>query len=442
MVPLSRWLLAAALLAAAVVALRLGVAEWYFQRETVEGFRQAVAWNAAHPEYPATLARALEVTLAESEPGEVRRLLETATRLGPHRAEHWTQLATACELEGDRAAAEAAYQAASRLYPNAPEIHWKLANFLVRTGRNEEAFAAFRRALAGDRKLLRPVMHIAWRVTEDGERILRELAPPEPDYLLPYISYLVETGRLDAAGAAWARLLELQHPFEPRATFAYFDALIRNGRSREAQAAWKGLAERYPLAAHLPEPGNHVANGSFESPVLNGGLDWRVRAVEGAAARIDRQVFYEGTHSLRLEFDGTRNLHYAHILQYVPVEPETEYQFTGYLRARGVTTDSGVRFELVDANEPSRLRVQTEAVVGSLGWSPYSARLRTGAHTRMLRLFLTRPASRKFDSRIAGTVWADHLRLARIGPASPGREQPSANNAKNSLTSDAIHSIN
>lgn len=406
----ARIALATGLLSAATAAVWRGVAEWHFQRDTLAGYEQAVRWNPRNPKYHFALARAHELTLADDSP-DVLRLLEEAVQQGPHRAEHWARLGTARELAGDMAGAEAAYRRAQELFPHSPEINWRLGNFQIRAGRSVEAFPSFRAVLNGGPQLQRAVFQIARRSTDNNERILRELLSAEPGHVAAYLSYLVDVNELDAAAQCWSHLLEMGQDFRPRVASSYLDALLHAGRYEELLRVWEQLSERFPLSIPRAEPENAVRNPGFEMPVLNWGLDWRASPALGVRGHIDNQVFYEGTHSLRLDFDGTRNLHFDQVMQFVPVRPGTVYRFSGYLRARNVTTDKGLCFELRDAQDATRLRLLTEGATGSAGWAPYSLVLRTGPETRMLRLSLTRLPSRKFASHIAGTVWVDNLRL-------------------------------
>jgi hypothetical protein len=99
------------------------------------------------------------------------------------------------------------------------------------------------------------------------------------------------------------------------------------------------------------------------------------------------------------------------VLLYVPVNPQTVYEFTGYLRVQGITTDSGPRFQICDAYDAGKLSLTTENLVGSSGWSPQRLEFRTGTDTHLLVVRVDRPASRKFDNQIAGTVWVDGVSL-------------------------------
>jgi hypothetical protein len=83
------------------------------------------------------------------------------------------------------------------------------------------------------------------------------------------------------------------------------------------------------------------------------------------------------------------------------------------MRVEGMTTDSGLRFQVCDAYNRGNIFVSSENLVGTSGWLEQSAEFTTFPDTRLLLLRLIRPVSTKLDNQIAGTVWIDDVRLAR-----------------------------
>ncbi len=388
------------------------IAEWHARRHSLEELRKAIQWDPGNAEYYVDRAHLLQVSLERVDINEVIHLYETATRLSPNRAQYWAELAGSYEWVGREEDARHAYERARQLFPNSPEINWKLGNFYIRAERTHEALQALQKTLSGSPEMRRSAFDLVWRAGVEPRLILQEMILADTEILLAYLNYLVETQLVDEAGTVWARLLEQRAPFEPRAVFPYLDALIRRERVDELRAAWAALMERsHSGARHRSLDGNLIANGSFEDEILNGGLDWRIEPVAGTMVSVDNQIFFDGTRSLRIRFDGGHNVEYSHVLQYVPVRPNSSYRFMGYLRAQGITTDSGPRFQILDARDPSRLSLSTEGVVGTLNWSPQHIQFKTGPETRLLVVRMVRPPSRMFDNLISGTVWIDHVVL-------------------------------
>lgn len=392
------------------------IALWYFRyRPVPEGIRKAIQWDPANPEYHATLGRFYERSLDQGDIREAIRFYEKAVELSPQRAQYWADLGDIYELAGRGEEAQRALERARELFPNSPRINWRLGNFYIRAGRVEPALAAFQKSVRGDPELRLPAFDLAWRAGADPALILEKMVPADAGIYFQYLNYLVQTDRLDEAGRVWARLLALELPFEPQAAFPYVDGLLRQRRVEELVAVWAALTERNPMQirqrAYDP---NLITNGDFESDILNGGLDWRVTPLEGVVVSIDSLTFFDGTRSLRIIFDGKHNLDYGYVVHYLPVKPNALYRFLGYMRAQGITTDSGPRFQLMDAYDPSRLFLETENVVGTSSWLPQQLEFQTGPETRLLLLRVARPPSRKFDNQITGTVWVDRVSLNSV----------------------------
>jgi len=84
----------------------------------------------------------------------------------------------------------------------------------------------------------------------------------------------------------------------------------------------------------------------------------------------------------------------------------------------GVTSDSGVRFELDDASEPGSVDLMTENLTGTQPWTNEELDIVTGPQTHALALRIIRRASEHFGGKIDGTVWIDDVSLVRTaGPS-------------------------
>jgi len=409
---LLRTFLVCALLYCMYLVTRQAIGAWYFRKKTPQDIQTAIKWDPGNPEYYDALAT-LTHLYSTANPADVVRLSEKAAQLSPYNADYWADLGAAYEWAGRNDDALRAFTRARALFPNSPEINWKAANFYVRTRRTSEALAALQKVLLEDGTKERQAFVLAVNATNDNQQILNEMLPRRAPVILDYLNFQIETGRLEAADQTWAALLELKSPFELAQSFPYLDALIQRRDVDRLTAAWAALCARFPqeVRARKSSP-NLITNADFAFALLNGGLDWRVIPVQGAAVSEDPSVGVTGSKSLRIEFNGTQNLEYAHVLQYVPVSPNTVYTFSAYMRAQGITTDSGPRLEVLDAFDPSKLFVSTENVTGTSDWSAHQLEFKTGADTRLLIVKIARPASRKFDNQLAGTIWIARVTLS------------------------------
>lgn len=389
-----------------------GVAAWYFQKKSPEALQAASRWDPHNAQYYDALATMRHFYADNDNPDEQVKLYERAVSLSPQNALYWADLGAAFDWEGNRNEALRAFERSIQLFPNSPDVNWRLANFHIRGGKTLEGLHALRKVLLGGGVPQQDVFELAERTTEDKKLILDEMVPKEAPMLLGYLNYEAGAGDLPAAEQAWRELLALKLPFELPESFSYLDALIQKRQTDQLAEAWSALGERFPAkVGSLRAAPNLMANGSFESDILNGGLDWRVVPTEGATVSLDSRDAVEGARSLRIEFDGTRNVDYGHVLQYVLVRPNTGYRFSGYMRTDAITTDSGLRFQIFDASNFAKMLAATENAVGTSGWVEQGLEFKTPADTRLLIIRVARPASDKFDNKIGGTAWIDKVRL-------------------------------
>ena len=391
---------------------RQAIGAWYFRKHSPQDIQTAIEWDPGNPEYYDALAT-LTHLYSSANPADVVRLSEKAAQLSPYNAGYWADLGAAYEWAGRNNDALRAFTRARALFPNSPEINWKAANFYVRTRRTSEALAALQKVLLEDGTKERQVFVLAVNATNDNQEILDQMLPSRASVILDYLNFQIEAGRMEAANQTWATLLELKLPFDLARSYPYLDALIQRRDVDRLTAAWAALCTRFPqeVCARESSP-NLITNGDFAFAPLNGGLDWRVIQVQGAAVSEDASVGVTGSKSLRIDFDGKKNLEYGHVLQYVPVTSNTIYTFSAYVRAQGITTDSGPRFQVLDAYDPSKLFVSTENVTGTSDWSAHQLEFKTSPDTHLLIVKLARPASHKFDNQLAGTIWIARVTLS------------------------------
>jgi len=422
---LARIFLAACLLYCMYLAARQGIAAWYFRKASPEAIQTAIKWDPQNPEYYDALATLTHLYAAGGNSAEVVRLCEKATALSPYNAFYWADLGAAYEWNGHKDDALRAFTRAHALFPNSPEINWKIANFYVRTGKISDALRTLNEVLLEDPSKERQVFSLAANATADTQEILREMLPSSAPVLLDYLDFQVEKNRMDPAAQTWATLLELKSPFDPARAFPYLDALIQHKHLDHLAEAWAALSARFPqqIAARESKP-NLITNGNFAFAPINGGFDWRVIPAQEATVTVDASTGIDGSKSLRINFDGSQNLDYAHVLQYVPVTPNTSYKFSAYMRAQEITTDSGPRFVLQDAYDPAelvdvsskpaspiRFSISTENLTGTSDWSQHQLEFKTTGNTRLLIVKVARPPSHKFDNKLAGTVWIARVTL-------------------------------
>jgi hypothetical protein len=394
------------------LAARRGLGAWYFRKGSPEAIQTAMKWDPANPRYYDALGTLMHLYADRSNSDDIVRLYERATQLSLYDAHFWADLGAGYDWAGRTNDALGALRRARQLFPNSPEINWRLANFYMRVSKIPDGLRTLRIVLEVNGVTPRDVFVLATTATRDDKAILDEMLPPRAPILFGYLNFRIAMGNVVAAEQVWAHILQLDLQFDLRDAFPYLDALIQSRELGQLMETWSALAKRFPSQMEpLTSRSDLVTNGSFEHEILNGGLDWRVMPAEGAIVSLDSLDAFEGARALQIKFDGVSNLDYGHVFQYVPVQPNTRYRFSGHMRVQGITTESGPRFQICDAYNMSDLFVSTENLVGTSAWSEKKAEFKTKADTRMLLIRVARPLSSKFDNQIAGTVWIDDVSL-------------------------------
>jgi hypothetical protein len=401
-----------ALLLCIDLTVRRGVGALYFRKGSPDNVQAALKWDPSNPRYYDSLATLMHLYADDENPNEIIRLYRNAVGLSPHDAELWADLGAAYDWAGSSSQAVGAFQKAHFLFPNSPQINWRLANFDFRTGRTLEALSALKRVLSEDSSAQRNVFMLVTRATNDRKAILNVMLPPQGPLLFAYLNFEAEKGDLDGAQEVWARIIQSNLEFNLHQAFPYLDALIHHRKADQLAETWSILTKRFPaLVGPDGDGSNLVTNGSFRRDILNGGLDWRVVPVEGVTVGLSVESPCGDARALRITFDGSRNLDYSHVVQYVRVQPATRYRFSSQARAEGITTDTGPRFEISDAYNMNRLFASTENVLGTSDWSEQHAEFTTGSDTHLLLIRIARPPSSKLDNKIFGSVWVTHVLL-------------------------------
>ena len=122
-----------------------------------------------------------------------------------------------------------------------------------------------------------------------------------------------------------------------------------------------------------------------------------------------------GVRAVRLDFGGGRNLEITEPMQYVPVEPARTYHFHAYMRTEEITTESGMRFSIVDPNHNDAVNALTENFMGSHAWTALDMDVTTSRETHFLLVRLLRTGSRLFENKLSGTVWIADVSLIPDG---------------------------
>jgi hypothetical protein len=302
-------------------------------------------------------------------------------------------------------------------------------------------------ASTGNREKAREILSFTSRLTD---RVLKWKWPQAllanelgmGDIFLRNLNHLISQGKeiqnafqlldIHAGGSVSAMIHLLDQDNLP----AYLQWLIRWDRDREALLVWpeiekagdggqellskfvhflvskKHLVEAHRIwREHTGSDG--MTNPDFEKEITQRGFDWRYQNDDKQRRWDIRRVIisgYMGSHSLRITFRGVENLSFWHLYQIVPVAPLIPHQLTFRWKSEGITTDQGPYVEVYGYDQRG-LQANGSMMTGNQAWVREEIDFipPEGCHAVVVRL--RRLPSKRFDSKIEGTLWLDDFRL-------------------------------
>ena len=421
------------LFVAAVLAVALGysstrnaLAAHFAGLETRAGFERAVQLEPGNPETWFLLGRYWQYNIEEPDSHRAIAAYLNAISLDPHSANNWLDLAAAYESAANSAdqgrapslqnVARQAYEHAKKVYPISAEVAWRYGNFLLRQNEIPAAFAEIRHAVEADPKRAAEAVSRSWRLDPDINSIIENVLPPSAPVYLDAIRELDADAAMDPALTVWDTLRTLQPPPQIALmdVIPFVDSLVLAHRIDDAHRVWTQAASLAdPNSSTGDAPGSLIWDGGFETGVSGGGFSWVFAPASlGVQSSYDTKEKHSGERSLRLIFDGRRNVDFSGICHIAFVEPDASYRFSAWVHTQALTTDQGVRFRLEWTENAHSASVETPDVHGTQPWTevsiPWTA---TGDASRQVRVCISRKPGDDFGSRIHGSAWIDDVAL-------------------------------
>ena len=332
-----------------------------------------------------------------------------ALQINPNSPFYKLDLAGALETAGNAGEADAQFRAAQAAYPISAEVSWKYGNFLLRQNRLPEAYAQIHHALAVDPTLIPLGISRVWHSNPDVHLLLDQVLPDSAVAYSDAVAFLAGEQNPTAAVEAWNRLTAKDPHTDWKRAFVLTDMLVAQEKYDQAGVVWRQAIGMDPANAAGYSGNSLVYDGGFERDVAAGGFGWRVTNTEGADFDYDTDEKHSGNRSAKLTFDGTKNLSYDGLSQLVLVSPGTRYHFQGFLRTDQIATESGMRFEILDAKNPKDLDVLTQNETGTVPWTLEELDFVTGPQTHVITVRVARKPSERLDNKIRGSLWVDDV---------------------------------
>ena len=391
-------------------------------RETPEGYERATQLDPGDARNWYLLGHYWQYNVEQPDLPRAIQAYQSSLSLDPRSADTWLDLGSAFEFEGNIAEARKSFLEAKRVYPRSAEVSWRYGNFLLRQGELENAFAEIRLAVAADPKHGGEAFSRCWHADPDLDLILDRVLPANPEVYLTVIFDLAAEEQTEPALKIWSRLAALHPKLQLREAFPLVNLLIRASRMEMASRVWSEAVGFSGLSTSSDPAGSVVWDGGFETGAVGGGFAWEYPAsFNSVQIRLDTREKHSGGQSLRLQFNGKRNLDFENACAIAPVRPSTAYHFSGWVRTRGLTTDEGVRFSLRSVDVPGPRLVLTPEVHGSEPWTVVEASWTSEKESHGVQICIRRNASGKLENEIRGTAWVDDVALV---PENPGVQPP------------------
>jgi tetratricopeptide (TPR) repeat protein len=344
--------------------------------------------------------------------GKSNDYLQQAIKRTPLQQDYWLHLATIFQNMGQKEDSERALEKALFVFPTGYRGRWIAGNLLLQQGAPEKALPHFSYILAHYPEESRSIYDLWEMVAKDPDFILEKLIPKDYPSIRRYLTYLYEERKKERAQKVWKWIESLGYQPSRKDTIRHIEFLITQGDLKEAFHLWrtKVAAEGIPL----PTDGNLINNPGFEIEAsLGSGFDWTIDQTPGAEVSIDHSVAFEGKSSLKIQFNGSEDIDFHHVYQWISWKPHTDYQLKVNMKTEGVTTESGPRMEVSGID--SALYGVSESLTGDNDWKELRIAFRTPAQSQGGLLRVRRQKTKNSDRVIPATIWIDQVRLFEGG---------------------------
>ncbi|MGA7905910.1 MAG: carbohydrate binding domain-containing protein [Candidatus Sulfotelmatobacter sp.] len=346
--------------------------------------------------------------LVARDPASAIAPYRSAVQLNPHSARYWFDLASAYQVLGDVSEQTDALEHAIQADPTTPDVAWEAANLYLVQGQDEKALREFRVVLENDQSLANSAMQLCWRIKPDADALLASVVPARSQAYLAFLALLMTRQETAATVKVWDALMAAHESFQESYLFQYFRYLILHKDVDDAFLVWKEGDSRFGFSSRVPMAHNLIVNGDFDLDPLNAGFDWQWEKQSSVTLTLDPSDFHAGHRSLLIAFDGP-GVKDAGIYQFVPVQPNTTYEFSAYYKNGELEGAGGPHFTLQDFYT-SAVLYDSDELKDAGFWKSVTGDFATGADSRLLLLHIRRLPE---GSPIRGKLWVDDFRLVK-----------------------------
>lgn len=341
---------------------------------------------------------------------------ERAAALSPNDYRLWFALGRARERSGDEEGAELAMRKALELAPHYAQVQWTLGNVLLRRGKTDEAFTEIRKSVESDAAFAGPAVAIAWQIFDADAARISQAVGDSPQAKSALSAFLARHKRFDEAFTAWNALTEKdkRETYRPSSD-ELLKQLLEAKKFRDALDVQTQIAVVAAAPdAEKPAP-EKIRNAGFETGVNTTSpsvFEWRIADGVQPAIGVDDKLKTGGNYSLVIAFNSPNGQDFRAVQQTVVVSPGKTYKFEVAFRS-DLKTSATLKWEIADAAD-GKILATTQAVPANSDWSKLTANFTVPAASEAVTIRLARAACTNALTGacpISGKVWFDDFTL-------------------------------
>lgn len=334
------------------------------------------------------------------------REYEIAAALAPHNFLLWLRLAAVRGRAGDTEGAEAALRQAKHLAPHYSRVQWAWGNFLLREGREDEAYAELRKAVAGDETLAPLAAATALQMSDGNAETVSSQFHNSAPVNIALAVQLAGQKRMDDALAIWNRT-------EATDNVRYHDSerqirgqLIAQKRFAAA-VSMKGFA-----GSDTDAQVEKITNPGFEQPVKTEGageFEWKVVRVGYPQVGVTDSQKLSGSYSMIVLTGGQDPKEFRGPSQLIAVRPGAGYELIVPYRSE-VESAATFHWEVSSAKDGRRLAV-SPPLDATAEWMTAVVSFVVPADTEGIEIRFVRSECSGAKCSASGNFWFDDLSL-------------------------------
>lgn len=352
-------------------------------------------------------SRRAEVLYDSSLPADAIKELEFAVSLRPRDASLWLQLAVLRD-ELHQPDALLAFNEAVRSAPYYGHPKWQRGNYLLRSGRYDDAFEDLRTAATSNQALIPSLIDLAWGVSRQNPELTVRWAGIADDRMrLAFARYLAGHGKASEAVEQFraSRVVSLQGRRE------LLGDLIANNSFREAYEIWRGMGQSDDRLTAIHD-------GDFEASTAldDSGFGWRFApGSQTARISLDANQPHTGRQSLLVTFMGYSDPNSAVLLQLLLVEPRKRYRVKFGARTENIVTGGLPLISINDARVKTKVVAQSSPMgFAGTAWQLMSFDFQSDQGMEAVELRLQRKPCISVPCPIFGSLWLDGFSIEEL----------------------------